>query len=117
DRINAEFRKKIITIEDPIEYVHSFKRSIVVQQEVLADVHDFYSALRHVLRQDPDVIGIGEMRDRDTMYTAMSAAETGHLVLATLHTPGTVEVIERITSSFAEGLQNEVRLMLANSLL
>ncbi|MEX0887023.1 MAG: PilT/PilU family type 4a pilus ATPase [Phycisphaeraceae bacterium] len=116
DLINAEFRKKIVTIEDPIEYTHRFKRSVVVQQEVLSDVHDFAGALRHVLRQDPDVIGIGEMRDRETMYTALVAAETGHLVIATLHTPGAVEVVQRITASFPEGQQEEVRFMLASTL-
>jgi twitching motility protein PilT len=116
DLINAERPTKIVTIEDPVEYVHSFKRSIVAQQEVLTDVMDFTSALRHVLRQDPDVIGIGEMRDRETIYTALMAAETGHLVIATLHTPGAVEVVQRLVSAFPEGQQDEIRFMLANVL-
>jgi twitching motility protein PilT len=116
DLINAERACKIITIEDPIEFVHPFKRSIVVQQELLSDVQDFTSALRHVLRQDPDVIGIGEMRDRETIYTALMAAETGHLVIATLHTPGAVDVVQRMVSAFPEGQQQEIRYMLANTL-
>lgn len=116
DLINAERASKIVTIEDPIEFVHSSKRSIVVQQEMLTDVTDFTSALRHVLRQDPDVIGVGEMRDRDTIYTALMAAETGHLVIATLHTPGAVDVVQRLVSAFPEGEQSEVRYMLASAL-
>lgn len=116
DLINAEFRRKIVTIEDPVEFTHKFKRSIVIQQEILSDVRDFASALRHVLRQDPDVICVGEMRDRETIYTALMAAETGHLVIATLHTPGAAEVLQRIVSAFPEGQQEEVRFMLANSL-
>jgi twitching motility protein PilT len=116
DLINAESRKKIITIEDPIEYTHASKRALVIQQEVLTDVHSFQKALVHVLRQDPDVIGIGEMRDRETMYTGLMAAETGHLVLATLHTPDAVQSIQRIISAFPSGQQEEVRFMLANTL-
>ncbi|MFO0872456.1 MAG: PilT/PilU family type 4a pilus ATPase [Phycisphaerales bacterium] len=116
DLINAERACKIITIEDPIEFVHSFKRAIVVQQELLADVRDFTSALRHVLRQDPDVIGVGEMRDAETIYTALMAAETGHLVIATLHTPGAVDVVQRMVSAFPSGQQDEVRFVLANTL-
>ncbi len=116
DLINAERACKIVTIEDPIEFVHSFKRAIVVQQEMLADIKDFTSALRHVLRQDPDVIAIGEMRDRETIYTALQAAETGHLVLATLHTPGAVDVVQRLVSAFPEGQQGEIRFMLANAI-
>lgn len=115
DRINAESRKKIITIEDPVEYTHSSKRAIVVQQEVLTDVHGFQQALTHVLRQDPDVIGIGEMRDRETIYTALMAAETGHLVIATLHTPDAIQSIQRIVSAFPEGQQTEIRFMMANT--
>jgi len=116
DLINGESRKKIITIEDPIEYTHISKRALVIQQEVLTDVRSFHKALIHALRQDPDVIGIGEMRDQETMYTALLAAETGHLVLATLHTPDTVQSIQRVVSAFPEGQQTEVRLMLANTL-
>jgi twitching motility protein PilT len=116
DLINNESRKKIITIEDPIEYTHLSKRALVIQQELLSDVHSFQQALVHVLRQDPDVIGIGEMRDRETMQTALMAAETGHLVIATLHTPDTVQSVQRIVSAFPEGQQEEIRFMLANSL-
>jgi twitching motility protein PilT len=116
DQINTEFRKKIITIEDPIEFSHASKRGIVIQQELLTDVHSFRQALVHVLRQDPDVIGIGEMRDPETMYTALMAAETGHLVVATLHTPDTVLSVQRIVSAFPEGQQSEVRHMLSNTI-
>ncbi len=116
DRINSEFRKKIITIEDPVEYTHTAKRSIVIQQELLTDVHSFRQALVHILRQDPDVIGVGEMRDAETMHTALMAAETGHLVIATLHTPDTVMSVQRIVSAFPEGEQFEVRHMLANTI-
>jgi twitching motility protein PilT len=116
DRINAEFSKKIVTIEDPIEYTHKAKRAVVVQQEMFTDFHGFRQALVHVLRQDPDVIGVGEMRDPETMYTALMAAETGHLVIATLHTPDAVLAMHRIVSAFPEGQQSEVRYMLANSL-
>jgi twitching motility protein PilT len=116
DLINRESRKKIITIEDPIEFAHTSKRALVIQQEVLTDVRSFHAALMHGLRQDPDVIGIGEMRDRDTIYTALLAAETGHLVLGTLHTPDTVQSVQRIISAFPAAQQTEVRLMLANTL-
>ena len=116
DLINSETRKKIITIEDPVEYTHVSKRALVIQQEVLTDVHSFPQALLHVLRQDPDVIGIGEMRDRETMYTALMAAETGHLVIATLHTPDAVQSVQRMVSAFPGDQQEEVRLMLANTL-
>lgn len=116
DLINAERAGKIITIEDPIEYVHPFKRSLIVQQEILVDVLDFANALRHVLRQDPDVIAVGEMRDPETIYTALSAAETGHLVIATLHTPGAPDVVQRMVSAFPEGRQEEIRFMLAATL-
>ncbi|MCG8405962.1 MAG: PilT/PilU family type 4a pilus ATPase [Phycisphaerales bacterium] len=116
DRINSENRAKIVTIEDPVEYTHPCKRAVVVQQEVLTDVKSFHHALMHVLRQDPDVIGIGEMRERETMYTALTASETGHLVIATLHTPDAVQAVQRIVSAFPEGQQNEVRYMLANTI-
>ena len=116
DLINAQRRNKIVTIEDPVEYVHSFKKSIVIQQEVLSDVLNFRQALVHVLRQDPDIIAIGELRDQETMHTALMAAETGHLVIATLHTPSAVELLQRMISTFPEGQQSEVRFMLANTL-
>lgn len=116
DRINQEFRCKVVTIEDPIEFTHTAKRAIVIQQEVLTDVHSFSKALIHVLRQDPDVIAIGEMRDQETIYTALMAAETGHLVIATLHTPDAVQSVQRIVSVFPTGQQDEVRYMLANTI-
>ena len=116
DRINEEHRYKIVTIEDPVEFIHTAKRSIVIQQEVLTDVRGFYQALVHVLRQDPDVIAVGEMRDQETIYTALTAAETGHLVIATLHTPDTVQSMQRIVSAFPQAQQDEVRYMLANTL-
>ncbi|MBK9127013.1 MAG: PilT/PilU family type 4a pilus ATPase [Phycisphaerales bacterium] len=116
DRINAESRKKIITIEDPIEYTHVHKRALVIQQEVLTDVRSFRGALLHALRQDPDVIGIGELRDRESIYTALLAAETGHLVIGTLHTPDATQSVQRVISAFPAAQQLEVRLMLANVL-
>ena len=117
DQINRERRCKIITIEDPIEYVHENKRAIVVQQEVLTDTHSFHRALIHVLRQDPDVIAVGEMRDHETISTALTAAETGHLVLATLHAPSTALAIERIVGVYEGNAQRQIVLQLANSLL
>ncbi len=116
DRINSESRVKIVTIEDPVEYTHVCKRAIVVQQELLTDAKSFRDALIHVLRQDPDVICIGEMRERETMYTALTAAETGHLVIATLHTPDAIQAVQRIVSAFPEGQQSEIRYMLANTI-
>ncbi len=114
--INSTRRAKIVTIEDPIEYVHANMRSIVVQLEVLSDVRSFRDALPHVLRQDPDVIVIGEMRDLETIETALIAAETGHLVLATLHTPDSVQTVQRIYSVFPTNQQNAILVQLANSL-
>ena len=113
DRINSERRAHIVTIEDPIEYVHEHKRCIVNQREVRADTHSFEAALKHVLRQDPDVILIGEMRDRETMGAALTIAETGHLALATLHTNSTFESINRIVDSFPSEQQPQIRAQLA----
>ena len=114
--INQQRRAKIITIEDPVEFEHENLRSIIIQQELLGDVRSYQSALRHVLRQDPDVIVIGEMRDLETIETALIAAETGHLVIATLHTPSSVQTIQRIFSVFPSQQQNSISLQLANSL-
>jgi twitching motility protein PilT len=114
--INEERRAKIVTIEDPVEFAHDNLRSIVIQQEVLGDVKSFQSALRHVLRQDPDVIVIGEMRDLETIETALIAAETGHLVIATLHTPDATQTIQRIYSVFPSSQQNSITVQLANSI-
>jgi twitching motility protein PilT len=115
--INIERRCKIIMVEDPIEYVHANKRSIVIQQELYTDTPSFGAALRHVLRQDPDVIGVGEMRDLDTISTALTAAETGHLVLSTLHTPNAPLTIERIIDVFPPSQQSQIRSQLANILV
>ncbi|PYK99935.1 MAG: type IV pili twitching motility protein PilT [Verrucomicrobia bacterium] len=116
DVINGERRCKIITIEDPIEYVHENKRAIVVQQEVLTDTHSFNRALVHGLRQDPDVIVVGEVRDHEAMATALKAAETGHLVLATLHSPNVALALERIVGVFEGSAQRQIVLQLANAL-
>ena len=116
DLINRSRRVKIVTIEDPVEYVHKNQSSIVVQQEVYTDVPSFRQALTHVLRQDPDVVVIGEMRDLETVATALTAAETGHLVLATLHTPDAVQTIQRIFSVFPHEQQNNIMFQLANTL-
>ena len=116
DCINRQKPLKIVTIEDPIEYVHLSQRSVVVQQELVTDVTSFRSALVHVLRQDPDVIVIGEMRDLETIETALIAAETGHLVLATLHTPDVVQTLQRIYSVFPAEQQNAIIIQLSNSL-
>src|SRR5215475_4626066 len=116
DVINTERRCKIVTIEDPIEFVHENKRAIVVQQEVLTDVRSFNRALIHVLRQDPDVIVVGEMRDPEAIATALTAAETGHLVLATMHSPSVSQAIERIVGVFDGNSQRQIVMQLANSL-
>jgi twitching motility protein PilT len=116
DLINSERRCKIVTIEDPIEFVHQNKRAIVVQQEVLTDVHSFNRALIHVLRQDPDVIVVGEMRDHEAIATALTAAETGHLVLATMHSPNVSHAMERIIGVFEGNIQRQIILQLANAL-
>ena len=114
--INSTRRTKIITIEDPVEFEHVNNRSIIIQQEMLGDVKSYQSALRHVLRQDPDVIVVGEMRDLETMETALIAAETGHLVIATLHTPDSIQTIQRIYSVFPAEQQNSITVQRANSL-
>jgi twitching motility protein PilT len=116
DTINRERRCKIVTIEDPVEFVHENQRSIVVQQEVTTDTPSFRKALVHVLRQDPDVVVIGEMRDLETIETALTAAETGHLVLATLHTPDAMQTIQRIYSIFPAEQQNSISVQMANCL-
>jgi twitching motility protein PilT len=116
DLINSERRCKIIAIEDPVEYIHNSKKAVLIQQELYTDVKSFGSALFHVLRQDPDVICIGEMRDLDTTATALIAAETGHLVIATCHTPNTVQTVERIVSIFPENQQPQIYAQMANSL-
>jgi twitching motility protein PilT len=116
DLINSERRCKIVTIEDPIEFVHQNKRAIVVQQEVLTDVRSFNRALVHVLRQDPDVLVVGEMRDFEAISTALTAAETGHLVLATMHSPNVAHALERIVGVFEGSSQRQIVLQLSNAL-
>jgi twitching motility protein PilT len=116
DLINSERRCKIVTIEDPIEFVHQNKRAIVVQQEVLTDVRSFNRALVHVLRQDPDVLVVGEMRDFEAVSTAITAAETGHLVLATMHSPNVAHALERIVGVFEGSSQRQIVLQLSNAL-
>lgn len=116
DLINSERRCKIVTIEDPVEFVHRNKRAIVVQQEVLTDVRSFNRALIHVLRQDTDVIVVGEIRDHEAVLTALTAAETGHLVLATMHSPNTAHALERIVGVFEGNMQRQIVLQLANAL-
>lgn len=116
DHINSSRRANIITLEDPIEILHPDKKSIVSQREVGVDTESFAEGLRRVLRQDPDVILIGEMRDRETVEAALTAAETGHLVLSSLHTVDTSESVNRIIDFFPLDHQQQVRLMLAASL-
>jgi twitching motility protein PilT len=113
DKINIERSAHIVTIEDPIEFMHSHKRCIVNQREVGADTKSFHEALRHVLRQDPDVILLGEMRDAETMETALTVSETGHLCFATLHTNSAVESITRIVDSFPADRHNAIFSQLA----
>jgi twitching motility protein PilT len=114
--INQTKPLHIVTIEDPIEFLHTHNRSIVNQREVGSDTKSFAEALRHVLRQDPDVILIGEMRDPETIATALTAAETGHLVFSTLHTQDTPQTIDRIIDVFPSGQQDQIRIQLAGSL-
>jgi twitching motility protein PilT len=116
DHINATRARHIVTLEDPIEYLHRDKLSIVNQREVGSDTESFPRAMRRILRQDPDVILIGEMRDEETVRTALSAAETGHLVLSTLHTLDAPETINRILDFFPPHLQTQARVMLGTTL-
>lgn len=116
DQINQERDCMIVTVEDPIEYIHKNRRSIIKQREVTSDTHGFVPALRHVLRQDPDVIVIGEMRDLETIQTALISAETGHMVYSTLHTPDAVQTIDRIIDVFPPHHQDQTRIQLANTI-
>ncbi|MGB7157198.1 MAG: type IV pilus twitching motility protein PilT [Tepidisphaeraceae bacterium] len=115
--INENFDRHIITMEDPIEYYHPHKKSIVVQREVGVDVPNFSEALRRALRQDPDVMLVGEMRDLATISSAITAAETGHLVFGTLHTSGAASTINRIVDAFPTDQQEQIRVQLANNLI
>lgn len=114
--INSSYSRHILTVEDPIEFIHTDDRSIINQREIGFDTLSFADALRHVLRQSPDVILIGEMRDVDTIQTAIRAAETGHLVLSTLHTTDAVQTVERIIHYFPAYLHEQVRMELSLSL-
>ncbi len=116
DWLNREFDHHIITIEDPIEYYHEHKKSIIMQREVGVDVPTFSEALRRALRQDPDVILVGEMRDLETIEAAVTAAETGHLVFGTLHTTGAVRTIDRLVDAFPANQQETIRTQLAGNL-
>ena len=116
DQINRSRECHIITLEDPIEYLHRNRRSIISQREMSIDTIDYPSALRACLRQAPDVILLGEMRDQETIHTAMTAAETGHLLIATLHTKGAVNTIDRIVDTFPSGQQDQVRVQLSMAL-
>lgn len=115
--VNEERDVHIITVEDPVEFYHQHKKSVVIQREVGRDVPSFAEALRRALRQDPDVILVGEMRDLETMEAAVSAAETGHLVFATLHTTGAARTVDRIVDAFPTSQQAQIRTQLASSLL
>lgn len=117
DFVNQTMDRHIVTMEDPIEYYHFHKKSIVNQREVGNDVPTFAEALRRVLRQDPDVILVGEMRDLETIESAVRAAETGHLVFATLHTTGAAKTIDRIVDAFPVTQQNQIRVQLSTALI
>lgn len=117
DYINTTKCEHILTIEDPIEFVHQSKKSIVHQRELGQDTRSFANALRSALREDPDIILVGEMRDLDTISLALTAAETGHLVLGTLHTSSASQTIDRIIDVFPEGQQQQIRIQLSNSLI
>ncbi|HSX39815.1 MAG TPA: PilT/PilU family type 4a pilus ATPase [Candidatus Saccharimonadales bacterium] len=115
DKINETRGEHVVTIEDPIEYIFTNKKSLVEQRELYVDTHSWEEALKSVLRQDPNVVLIGEMRDIATMTAALQISETGHLVFATLHTNSAAQTVERIIASFPENQQNEVRLQLAQT--
>jgi len=117
DQINRERACHVVTLEDPIEYMHTNKKSIITQREIGRDSKTFPDALRAALRQDPDVIMVGEMRDLETIAIAVTAAETGHLVLATLHTINSAQTIERIIDAFQPSHQQQIRIQLANTMV
>ena len=117
DYINSNRAEHILTIEDPIEFVHTSKQSIIHQRELGMDTRSFANALKSALREDPDIILVGEMRDHETIALALTAAETGHLVFGTLHTSSAAQTIDRIIDVFPEGQQQQIRVQLANSLV
>jgi len=114
--MNERYRKHIITLEDPVEYTFTSARCVIEQRELGLDMPSFASGLKHALRQDPDIILVGEMRDLETTALAISAAETGHLVLSTLHTCNASQTVERIIDMYPAAQQNQIRSMLANTL-
>ncbi len=114
--INSKYKKRIITLEDPIEYLLENKSSMIEQREIGSDCPSFSSGLKHVLRQDPDIILVGEMRDLETTSSTITAAETGHLVFSTLHTVNAAQTVERIIDIYPANQQNQIRAMLANTL-
>lgn len=116
DYINASRSRHIVTIEDPVEYVHEDKESIISQRELQQDTLSYAGALKHVLRQDPDIVLLGEMRDLETMSAALTAAQTGHLVLSTIHTIDAMQTVNRIIDVFPPHQQNQIRFQLADSL-
>ena len=116
DKLNTETHGHIITVEDPIEFLHPHKGCVVNQREVGADTQSFKKALKYILRQDPDIVLIGELRDLETIEAALSVAETGHLVLSTLHTNNAAQTIDRIIDSFPAAQQSQIRIQLAGSL-
>ncbi len=116
DWINTNLDRHIVTIEDPVEYFHHHKRGLVTQREIGLDVPDYPEALRRALRQDPDVILLGEMRDLETIAAAITAAETGHLVFGTLHTTGSARTVDRIIDAFPANQQEQIRAMLSTSI-
>ena len=117
DYVNANYDRHIITVEDPVEYRHEHKKSLVTQREVGVDTPSFAEAMRRALRQDPDIVLLGEMRDLETISTAITAAETGHLVFGTLHTTGAARTVDRIIDSFPHEQQEQVRQQLAGGIL
>ena len=116
DMINKNRAENIITIEDPIEYLFTHKKSIISQREVLTDTYSFEEALKYILREDPDVIMVGEMRDLETISSTLTAAETGHLVFSTLHTQDAPQTIDRIIDVFPTHQQRQIRAQLAGTL-
>ncbi len=114
--INKKYRKRIITMEDPIEYMFTNDKSMIEQREIGDDSHSFQDSLKHALRQDPDILLVGEMRDLETIEATVTGAETGHLVFSTLHTVSAAQTIERIVDVYPAGQQEQIRTMLANTL-
>ena len=117
DRINETRKEHIVTIEDPIEFIFSDKKSIFSQREVGRDTNSFVAAIRAAMREDPDIVMVGEMRDKETVEAALNLAETGHLVFSTLHTAGSVQTINRLVQFFHPDIQTQVRVRLGDSLL